>query len=588
MASPVEEIKKRVNVVDLVGSYLRLSKAGANFKALCPFHSEKTPSFYVSPAREIWHCFGCDAGGDIFRFVSQIEGVEFPEALELLASRAGVVLRKEDPRLLTQRKRSLTLLEEATRYYQSELSKNKEALDYLKNRGLREDTVQSFRLGFAPDGWENVLNHLKAKDFQREEAERAGLAIRSEKASFYDRFRSRIMFPIFDPSGRVIGFSGRIFEKETNEGKYINTPNTILYDKSRILYLWDKARDEVRKQNVCVLVEGQMDAIMSHQAGITNVVATSGTALGRGHLALIKRLASKLLLAFDADPAGEIAARRALEFALGEGFDVNIIEVPEGKDPAETIGRDPELWRKVLSGAKPVIAFFLENLQKKFSGDMRKLRSEAKNLILPYLARLNDEIEKAHWVQEVSKILELKEEPLWEELKKISRGFRKEETGVTAEVKPARAGGLADFGQKTRRHLLEERVLGMLAWKPNEFLENLDEEAKEFFSAENRPFLEGFFGKAAPAGKDYQARFSKLALEAELLYGEMADIPSEFKNLLSELEREAVRAKLEILSGEIRKLELAGEQSLLAQRLKEFQNASVKLNHLWQELRAKN
>ncbi len=574
--------------MDLVGSYLRLSKAGANFKALCPFHSEKTPSFYVSPAREIWHCFGCDAGGDIFRFVSQIEGVEFPEALELLASRAGVVLRKEDPRLLTQRKRSLTLLEEATRYYQSELSKNKGAMDYLKNRGLREDTTQSFRLGFAPDGWENALSHLKTKGFQQEEVERAGLAIRSEKASFYDRFRSRIMFPIFDPSGRVIGFSGRIFAKETNEGKYINTPNTILYDKSRILYLWDRARDEVRKQNTCVLVEGQMDALMSHQAGITNVVATSGTALGRGHLALIKRLASKLLLAFDADPAGEIASRRALELALGEGFDVNIIEVPQGKDPAETIQQNPELWQKVLAGAKPVIAFFLANLKNKFSGDMRKFRSEAKNLILPYLARLNDEIEKAHWVQEVSKTLELKEEPLWEELKKSSRRLRKEETGVTAEVKPARAGGLADFGTKTRRHLLEERVLGMLAWKPNEFLENLNEEAKEFFSAENRPFLEGFFGKAAPAGKDYQARFSKLALEAELLYGEMTDLPSEFRNLLSELEREAVRAKLEILSEEIRKLELAGEQSLLAQRLKEFQDVSIKLNHLWQELRAKS
>ena len=574
--------------MDLVGSYLRLSKAGANFKALCPFHSEKTPSFYVSPAREIWHCFGCDAGGDIFRFVSQIEGVEFPEALELVASRAGVVLRKEDPRLLTQRKRSLTLLEEATRYYQSELSKNKGAMDYLKNRGLREDTTQSFRLGFAPDGWENALSHLKTKGFQQEEVERAGLAIRSEKASFYDRFRSRIMFPIFDPSGRVIGFSGRIFAKETNEGKYINTPNTILYDKSRILYLWDRARDEVRKQNTCVLVEGQMDALMSHQAGITNVVATSGTALGRGHLALIKRLASKLLLAFDADPAGEIASRRALELALGEGFDVNIIEVPQGKDPAETIQQNPELWQKVLAGAKPVIAFFLANLKNKFSGDMRKFRSEAKNLILPYLARLNDEIEKAHWVQEVSKTLELKEEPLWEELKKSSRRLRKEETGVTAEVKPARAGGLADFGTKTRRHLLEERVLGMLAWKPNEFLENLNEEAKEFFSAENRPFLEGFFGASAPAGKDYQARFSKLALEAELLYGEMTDLPSEFRNLLSELEREAVRAKLEILSEEIRKLELAGEQSLLAQRLKEFQDVSIKLNHLWQELRAKS
>lgn len=586
MASPIEEIKKRVDIVDLVGSYIRLSKAGANFKAVCPFHSEKTPSFYVSPAREIWHCFGCSAGGDIFRFVSMIEGVEFPEALELLASRAGVVLKREDPRLSSERRRLLNLLEEATRYYESELLKNKDALDYLKNRGVKNETIKSFRLGFAPDGWENALRHLSEKGYRGEEVERSGLAILSQnpeiKSRFYDRFRSRIMFPIFDTSGRVAGFSGRIFGKETNEGKYINTPQTLLYDKSKILYLWDRAKNEVRKENACVLVEGQMDAIMSHQAGVMNAVATSGTALARGHLALIKRLTSKLLLAFDTDTAGELASKRAFELALEAGFDVNIIEVRQGKDPAETVRENPELWVRSLSEAKPVIAFFLGNLKKKFSGDMRRLRSEAKILILPYLSRLSDEIEKAHWVQEMSRTLELKEEPLWEELKKLKSNLKREEAGITGEVR------LADFGSKTRRHLLEERILGMLAWQKGKFLEKLEKDAKEAFSPENREILDWVLDKKdKPLDKDFKTKLSKLSLESELLYGDNAEPGEEFRNLMDELRREAVRARLEFLSDEIRKLELAGEKSKLTEHLKEFQDTSKKLNYLWQELKAK-
>src|SRR3989344_3981942 len=294
-------------IFDLIGSYIRLSKAGANFKAVCPFHNEKTPSFYVSPSREIFHCFGCNAGGDVFRFVSMIEGVEFPEALSILAGRAGVVLKREDPRISGERKRLLSLIDDAAKYFESELAGNGPAKEYLRTRGLKEGTVRSFRLGFVPDGWENLFGHLSQKGYKPEEIAKAGLALQSSNPNsgtkFYDRFRSRIMFPISDSSGRVVGFSGRIFNKETNEGKYINTPNTVLYDKSKILYLWDRAKNEARKENTCIVVEGQMDALMSHQAGITNTVATSGTAFGSAHLSIIKRLASKLLLAFDNDEA---------------------------------------------------------------------------------------------------------------------------------------------------------------------------------------------------------------------------------------------------------------------------------------------
>ncbi|OGF69082.1 DNA primase [Candidatus Giovannonibacteria bacterium RIFCSPLOWO2_02_FULL_45_14] len=579
MSSPVEEIKKRVDIVDLIGSYIRLSKAGANFKAVCPFHNEKTPSFYVSPSREIFHCFGCNAGGDVFRFVSMMEGVEFPEALSILAERAGVVLRREDPRLSGERRKLLNLILDATKYFESGLAKSGAAMDYLRTRGLKDETIKNFRLGFIPDGWDNLLNYLTQKGYKAEEVGKAGFAISSSnpnsRTKYYDRFRSRIMFPIADSSGRIVGFSGRIFNKETNEGKYINTPNTVLYDKSKILYLWDRAKNDVRKENSCVVVEGQMDALMSHQAGITNTVATSGTALGFAHTLLIKRLASKLLLAFDNDTAGETASKRAYELALDSGFEVNVIEVPEGKDPAETLALDPELWVGAIKNAKPIIAFFLDNLGKKFGGDMHKIRTEARTAVLPYVARFSSEIEKAHWVQETAKILQLKEEPLWEEIKKISASGRAGDSQAK-EVK------FVDVALKTRRHLVEERILGMLVWKTGTSF-GVEANLKDLFSKENSTMLE-----AVLAGKsDFEAALSKFALEAELLYGDADDMAGEVKSLVSELERETVRAKLESLAEEIRKTEAAGEGAKLAEYLNEFQETSRKLNYLWQEANLK-
>lgn len=577
MASPIEEIKSRLSVVELIGSYLRLQKAGANFKALCPFHNEKTPSFYVSPAREIWHCFGCGAGGDIFRFVGQIEGVEFPEALELLAGRAGVQLKKEDPRLATERRRLFSLLEEAAKFYEAELLKRKEVLAYLKARGLKDETVKNFRLGFAPQGWEGVLGHLMPKGFRGEEIERAGLAIVSQrpeaKARFYDRFRSRIMFPIADGSGRVIGFSGRIFGEETGEGKYINSPQTILFDKSRVLYLWDKAKNEIRQKDACLLVEGQLDAVMSHQAGVKNAVAASGTALGQGHLDLIKRLTSKLYLAFDADLAGEAATRRGVDLVLARGFEVNLIELPKGQDPAELVQENPGRWQEAVRQARPIIAFFLNLLKKKFPEDLRRLRSEANSLVLPYIAALENEIERAHWVQETAQVMGLKEEPVWAEVRKLGLKNRK-------EILEAQATGTS-LPPKTRRDLLEERILGMLVWKRGEFLEKFDKKTSEFFSEHRQPLLQCVFSEKFPAGaQDLKQNLEKLSLEAELLYGEMERVHEEFHLLLSELEKENLKSRLEELASEIRRQESAGQEGQVRILLAEFGELSKKLlNH---------
>ena len=585
MPSPVEDIKSRLAAADVVGSYVRLVKAGQNFKALCPFHNEKTPSFYVSPARDIWHCFGCSKGGDIFAFIKEIEGVDFPEALELLASRAGVILKKEDPRLLTERRRYFFLLEEAAKFYEAELAKRRDVLDYLKERGLKEETIKSFRLGYAPQSWDGALAHLRGMDFRAEEAERAGLAIISQnpeaRSRFYDRFRGRIMFPIADGAGRTIGFSGRIYEKDLpkNEspenagGKYINTPNTLLFDKSRVLYLWDRAKNEIRQSDACILVEGQMDALMSHQAGIRNVVATSGTALGQGHLNLIRRLTSKLFLAFDADAAGELATKRGVDLILSSGFDVHIMEVPGGKDPADAIRANPELWAEAAREAKPVISFFLGILQKHFSSDPRQLKSETGKLVLPYIAALENEMERAHWVQETSKVLGIKEEPVWEEVKKLRlRGLGAKLASAAPDAPAAPA--------KSRRDLLEERVLGMLVWKRGEFLEKLKATTRDFFSEHHKPLLECVFNEKIPAGGGkLKENLEKLALEAELLYGEMEKVHEEFHLLLAELEKEHLKARLGTLAAEIRELETSGEEQKIFPKLTEFKELSQKLSN---------
>ena len=587
MPSPVEDIKARLSIVDVVGSYIRLIKAGSNFKANCPFHNEKTPSFFVSPSRDSWHCFGCNSGGDIFSFVSRLEGVEFPEALQILAARAGVELKKEDPRFVNERKRLFNLFDEAVKFYESELSKRDDVFKYLEMRGLLKKTINDFRLGYAHQSWDRLTSFLKSKGYKPEEIERAGLAIRAKSAGwsdsgarFYDRFRGRIMFPLSDSAGRVVGFSGRIFEPDLpkNEspenagGKYINTPRTALYDKSKILYLWDRARGEIRKENTCVLVEGQMDALLSHQAGVKNTVAVSGTALSKNHLWLIKRLASDLFLSFDTDDAGQSATMRGVDLAIASGLEVKIIAIPQGKDPADTIKENPKIWTQAVSSAKPVISHFLERSLKKFGSDHRGLRLDVTSKVLPYVALLNNEVDKAHWIGEISSFLGLKEDPILDEVRKLSKLGRE----VLIEDKRPKSEKMIP---KTRKDLLEDRILGILAWRKDEFLKKLNEGSYEFFSSHRIPLLECVIKEKPPKDAEVlEKNLEKLAFEAELLYGAMEKIHEEFHELLAELEKEHFKTKLESLAFEIRRSETAGETERLGGLLKEFSDLSKKIS----------
>jgi DNA primase len=537
MSSPVEQIKARLNIVDVVQSYVKLQKAGVNFKALCPFHSEKTPSFFVSPSRESWHCFGCSKGGDIFSFVMEIEGVEFPEALKILANRAGVELKPIDPKYRTERTHLLQLMEEAKKFYESELKKNKEVIDYLKERGLKGETAKIFGIGFAPDGWRNLHDWLKIKGYSEKEMEKAGMIIKSQisnlkSQNYYDRFRKRIMFPLCNSSGQVIGFSGRIFgkEDETTGGKYINTPQTILYDKSRMLYGFDRAKNEIRKKDSCILVEGQMDVIMSHQAGIINTVAVSGTALTNEHLRMIKRLTNNIIMAFDKDEAGREAAGRGIDLALAEGFEVKVAVVPVGKDPAEAIKEDPEKWKKAVAEAKNIIEFFLDTL---------KNRREIEKIVLPYIVILPSEMEKAHWVAETAKCLNIKEEAVWEELRKI----KLDEIEFLPQEQPE-----SQFPEPlSRLQLLKNRLLGFILWQ-----KETDDQALKM--AMDKIVKE----KKINLSDDAQ----KFIFEAENFYVGSESLKDEFDKLALELEKEETKAELLEIAEKIREFENKDEVEL--------------------------
>ena len=559
MSSQIDEIKSRLDIAELVGSYIRLQKAGANFKALCPFHNEKTPSFNVSPARQIWHCFGCGKGGDMFEFIQQIEGVEFGDALKTLAERAGVELKREDPRLKSERNRQFALLEEACKFFEFGLavkppSGGLTALDYLKKRGLQNETIKTFRLGYASDEWRLLGGHLKQKGFSEKELENSGLAVKSGQG-YYDRFRGRIMFPIFDYSGRVVAFGGRIFEVQTPEevgtptesvgAKYVNSPETSLYQKSKILYGLNFAKSEILRASECVLVEGYMDMIMSWQGGVKNAVAASGTALTADQLKTIRRLAEKLIVAFDMDSAGEGASKRGIDLALTAGFDIRVAgALEEGlKDPADAVLKNPALWSRAVSASRHIAQFYIDSALKKHKPDSPEAKREFQRTVLPVISSLAD-LERAHWVREVSRILNIKEEAVWSASEKNKPAKETENVFESAASKP-----------KARKELLEEKVLGIVAEYP------------------------ALAPKLDPALKNLLAQNNKTAIFAELFLSSIIDAEAEFIKCQRELKKEYLREKLAYLSAEINSAEKTGGNNV-ADLLGEFQKISKELHTL--------
>lgn len=469
MQSPVEIIKEKLSIVDVISSYTTVVQAGKNYKARCPFHNEKTPSFFISPDRGSYYCFGCGAKGDIFSFVEKFEGTDFFGSLKLLAARAGVSLSdRPSPDGGDEKERYYALMEEATIFYESALILNKEPRAYIRDRGLTEETIQSFRVGYAPEGWRSVSDHLLSKGYTKDEMEKVGL-IKISATGFYDRFRSRIMFPISDSSGRVIAFSGRIFgvpkgDKQIEEAKYINSPDSPLYNKSHVLFGIHKAKTAIRTRGYSIIVEGQMDLLLSHQASFTNTVAVSGTAFADttetseakiNNLGLVRRLSPNIIFAFDGDEAGIRAAHRASLIALSLDMQVKIALLPEGKDPADIIRENPENWKDSIKNARNIVTFTLDRICMKTS-DIRLRGARVREDIFPLLSMVTSAIERSAYMTEIHTKTGIGEKALLEDFVVYEKAHPVASQAAVSEK--------THTPERSRRDVLEQRFCGILFW----------------------------------------------------------------------------------------------------------------------------
>lgn len=464
MTSPVDEIKNRIDIVDLIQGYINLQKAGRNFKANCPFHSEKTPSFMVSRERQLWRCFGCDKGGSIFDFIMEIEGVEFADALHILAQKAGIELKKIDPKLKTEQTRLYEICDLATQFFAKQLEASqagKKIKEYLSSRGLKQKTISDWQVGYAPESWQGLMDFLNSRGYSDQEILKSGLSVKAEKPgkrAYYDRFRDRVVFPIKNLNGIIVGFSGREnpYQSDSRMGKYINTPNTLIYDKSKILYGLDKAKIGIRKKDLCILVEGQMDVLMSHQAGFNNAVASSGIALTEDQLRIIKRYTDNLATAFDMDQAGEIATKRGANLALQNGLNTKVISLSDGQDPADCLQKDPSLWGQAIDNAQGLIEFYLDNAFSKNDSETAQGKREISKVLLPLVKKVPNRIEQAHWLQEIARRLKVREDVLIEEMR--SQSNKEVQTRVVRkELSQSQTSNIPN---------LEEYVLGLVLSYP--------------------------------------------------------------------------------------------------------------------------
>ncbi len=538
MNSPVQQIKERLSIEEIVSSYIKLEKAGANFKAKCPFHNEKTPSFFVSPERASYYCFGCTAKGDIFTFVQEFEGLDFKGALKILAHRAEVTLGEFSKEKEGEKEKLYRIMEEATLFFEKNLVENAEALLYLKKRGLEDKTIKDFRIGFIKSDWRPLYSHLSQKGFIDTELEKAGLIKKTENG-FYDRFRGRIMFPISDSSGRVIAFSGRIFiddlpagRQAQNQPKYLNSPETPIFNKSSVLFGIDKAKDSIRRNNFSILVEGQMDLVLSHQAGFKNTVATSGTALSDAavskeniisNLGLLRRLSGNIILAFDADRAGFNASSRAGKIALSFGMDVKVVSMPEGIDPADLISKNgADAWRTAIRNSKHIIEFLLDKTLNTHKEDARKMGREIREKILPYIHSIESAIEKSHFIKFISGKSGIAENALLEDLKKVQSELKSE----TKETEIAKE----NVEKKMRKDPIERRLLGVAFWQEGMKIKKIDPEL--------------IFKKLEKAREKYKDIKEDLIYEAEEFYSNNEDLNKDVNEMLLNIEEEYLNEKL--------------------------------------------
>lgn len=592
----IELIKSKINVVDLISEYLSLKKSGINFKANCPFHQEKSPSFMVSPERQIWRCFGCGKGGDVYKFLMEKEGFEFKDALEILAQKAGVTLKKTGKPKDNTIDRLYEINQKAAQFYNYLLIENKvgkKALEYLLYRGLTLETIKEFNLGYAPQNWETLVKFLRKRGFNQQELIDSGLIVPSSQGG-YDRFRGRMMFPLSDTRGRVLGFSGRVLGDELP--KYINTPQTKIFDKGKFLLGLNLSKGAIKEKSEAIIVEGEMDFLMSYQAGVKNIIASKGTALTEAQVEELKKYASTILLCFDTDFAGDAAARRGIEIADKALLNIKVVEFVSAKDPAELIKTDPQLWKRAVSEAIPIYDYYLKSVAGRFNPKEASGKRGIFAELLPVWSKISDPITREHYIEKLAAFLQVKEDFVRDGLEKYSRLPVLPKQAQALEVNKE-SGGLKIKPSFDRREMLEQYLIALLLRQPADlvyipnFPETLftQEELKQVYvllvlfldsiSFKSREFRIGEFIKNMPP--EYIDLIDRLILlEIDEKLSDRFTWQKEVDLVISELKKMLIKTSLEKLSLQIKNAQEFGKDESLEVLNRRFRDLSVKLKNL--------
>ena len=593
--SSIDEIKARLNIVDVIGEYVRLNKAGINWKALCPFHNEKGASFMVNEEKQFYHCFGCGKSGDMFSFVMDIESLEFREALKLLAEKAGVQLEAYVPKAGEKKDRTLEILELATKFYETQLWKGmgkERIMRYLHERGISDDSVRSFRLGYAPPGWDNVLKFLVGRGYEAVEIAKTGLLVQKEGgAGFYDRFRDRIMFPVADSMGKVVGYSARVAPGgDETQAKYINTPETAVYHKSKVLYGLDLAKREIKNKNSVLLVEGNMDVIAASQAGIKNVVAVSGTALTAEQIDTLKRYSHSISMLFDMDSAGQNAAKRSADLCFQKEVAVKMVKLEGAKDAAEMAEKNPEELTRAVQNGTDAMEYFLDDALAKND----KQTSEGKKAIatefLQHLVNVSNQIEKMHWIGKIAQEVGVEEKTIIGVLKSLQTQNRFD---APEKVSSSSAENVEDEFQK-RSEKVRNMILGLLLidsvnWQKivesGEDFERLRQDQLLNYALEKGAKVEYSFEKLLLQTENEKMTnfLRKVYFDAKYHFDNMQNIVEYSqeeifkltKQYIHEFVKELQKEQLSDIIKNIRKAEQSGDKEALNLLMREF----TKLSH---------
>ncbi len=567
----IQEIKDRLNIVEVIGSYIQLKQAGVNWKANCPFHNEKTASFNVNPSRQIWHCFGCNEGGDVFTFVQKHEHLDFVETLKLLADRAGVTLpdrRQEDAVFKDQKDRLFRVNNFAAKFYHSMLlgPAGAAAREYLQRRGVEENTITSWQIGYAPEGYQVLEKPLLAKGARREDLVAAGVSVQGERGT-YDRFRGRITFPIFNPQAQVVGFSARILVDDGKSAKYINSPESPIYHKGATIFGLNFARNAIIQSGEVVVVEGQMDCIKPQQAGFLNTVATSGTAFTEEHLRILKRYASTIFFAFDQDEAGQKALYKSGQMALRLGFAVRVIRYTGAKDPDELISKNPALWEEAVKKAVWFVDFFLQRAEAEFPARSLEQRKFISTTVVPLIGLLTDSLERDYFI------------------KKLEEEFGMEGKTVRAAIQSATTGAPLQSASPVESYVeaeelvsaVEKNILGALAYKQFRELFAKEGTLADFTHPDARE-LAGYLLR----GEQVPDRLQSLAQEAEFMVESQSQNDGEMVNSFTDLQKTfytfrllSLRTALQNITPLMRQAERSGNTDALRELQQQFAHASA-------------